>query len=120
VASTVAGCRAQYGVLPAEPGVQGPRGQAAWREFTPCLAFPAGMGTVVCSTSAVESVDARWRKSTRSRGRLPCGRAVLKVLYLAVRELVGPKACGISRVAAHWKGALDAFALFFEDRVGIR
>ncbi len=39
------------------------------------------------------------------------------MLYLAVRELIEPKARDINQVAAHWKSALNAFALFFEDRI---
>lgn len=91
--------------------------QAAWSEFTPYLAFPAEIRKVVYSTNMVESINARLRKTTRNRGHFPSEQAALKVLYLAVRELIEPKARDINHAAAHWKSALNAFALFFEDRI---
>ncbi|HET6353591.1 MAG TPA: IS256 family transposase [Streptomyces sp.] len=91
--------------------------QAAWSEFTPYLAFPAEIRKVVYSTNMVESINARLRKATRNRGHFPSEQAALKVLYLAVRELIEPKARDVNHVAAHWKSALNAFALFFEDRI---
>ncbi|MFE2580122.1 hypothetical protein [Streptomyces sp. NPDC059378] len=42
------------------------------------------------------------------------------MLHLAVRELIEPKARDINHVAAHWKSALYAFVLCFEDRISIR
>ncbi|MFF8947108.1 IS256 family transposase [Streptomyces sp. NPDC014864] len=91
--------------------------QAAWSEFTPYLAFPPEIRKVVYSTNMVESINARLRKTTRNRGHFPSEQAALKVLYLAVRELIEPKARDVNHVAAHWKSALNAFALFFEDRI---
>ncbi|WP_267883941.1 hypothetical protein [Kitasatospora aureofaciens] len=44
----------------------------------------------------------------------------MKVLYLAVREQISPRARDINHVAAHWKEALNQFSLFFEDRLSIR
>ncbi|MFJ8275412.1 transposase [Streptomyces sp. NPDC094154] len=91
--------------------------QAAWNEFTPYLAFPPEIRKVVYSTNLIESINARLRKSTRNRGHFPSEQAALKVLYLAVRELITPKARDVNHVAAHWKTALNQFSLFFEDRL---
>ncbi|CAM5729757.1 hypothetical protein SANTM175S_01858 [Streptomyces antimycoticus] len=41
---------------------------------------------------AIESINARLRKATRNRGHFPSEQAALKVLYLAVREQVTPRA----------------------------
>ncbi|MER6979928.1 transposase [Streptomyces carpinensis] len=68
------------------------------------------IGKVVYSTNLIESINARLRKTTRNRGHFPSEQAALKVLYLAVRELIIP-------IAAHWKKALNQFSLFFEDRL---
>jgi hypothetical protein len=43
-----------------------------------------------------------------------------KRLYLAVREQINPNARDANHVAAHWKEALNQFALFFEDRLSIQ
>ncbi|MGW5256662.1 IS256 family transposase [Streptomyces sp. NPDC004012] len=94
--------------------------QAAWSEFTPYLAFPPEIRKVVYSTNLIESINARLRKTTRNRGHFPSEQAALKVLYLAVRELITPKASDVNHVAAHWKKALNQFSLFFEDRLNTR
>jgi len=94
--------------------------QAAWSEFTPYLAFPPEIRKVVYSTNLIESINARLRKTTRNRGHFPSEQAALKVLYLAVRELINPKARDVNHVAAHWKKALNQFSLFFEDRLNAR
>jgi transposase-like protein len=94
--------------------------QAAWSEFTPYLAFPPEIRKVVYSTNLIESINARLRKTTRNRGHFPSEQAALKVLYLAVRELINPKARDVNHVAAHWKKALNQFSLFFEYRLNTR
>jgi putative transposase len=91
--------------------------RSAWSEFTPYLAFPPEIRKVVYSTNLIESINARLRKTTRNRGHLPSEQAALKVLYLAVRELITPKARDVNQVAPHWKKALNQFSLFFEDRL---
>ena len=94
--------------------------QAAWSEFTPCLAFPPEIRKVVYSTNLIESINARLRKATRNRGHFPSEQAALKVLYLAVREQITPRARDVNHVAAHWKKALNQFSLFFEDRLNTK
>src|SRR5688572_17758349 len=42
--------------------------EQAWPEFVPFLAFDAEIRTVVCSTNAIESVNARIRRPVRARG----------------------------------------------------
>ncbi|MFE2709384.1 IS256 family transposase [Streptomyces mirabilis] len=94
--------------------------QAAWSEFTPYLAFPPEIRKVVYSTNLIESINARLRKATRNRGHFPSEQAALKVLYLAVREQITPRARDVNHVAAHWKKALNQFSLFFEDRLNAK
>src|SRR6187551_3392534 len=43
----------------------------AWAEFVPFLAFDAEIRKVVCSTNAIESVNARIRRAVRARGHFP-------------------------------------------------
>ena len=42
---------------------------------------------VVCSTNAIESVNARIRRAVRARGHFPTEQAALKCVYLAVMSL---------------------------------
>ncbi|MGW5401543.1 hypothetical protein [Streptomyces sp. NPDC003952] len=43
-----------------------------------------------------------------------------KVLYLAIRELIEPKTRSKTHVAAHWKAALNAFSIYFQDRITLK
>jgi transposase-like protein len=43
----------------------------AWAEFVPFLAFDTEIRKVVCSTNAIESVNARIRRAVRARGHFP-------------------------------------------------
>jgi transposase-like protein len=93
--------------------------RAAWPEFIPYLAFPPEIRKVIYSTNMIESINARFRKVTRNRGHFPTEQAALKVLYLAVVELIEPKTRDRNHVPRHWKSALNAFCLYFEDRLTI-
>lgn len=56
----------------------------AWAEFVPFLGFDREIRRIVCTTNAIESVNARIRKAVRARGHFPNEQAALKCVYLAV------------------------------------
>lgn len=60
---------------------------SAWAEFVPFLAFDVEVRRVVCSTNAIESLNARIRRAVRARGHFPTEQAALKCLYLVTRSL---------------------------------
>jgi putative transposase len=88
----------------------------AWAEFVPFLQFDAEIRKVVCSTNAIESVNARIRKAVRARGHFPNEQAALKCIYLAVMSL-DPTGTGRKRWITRWKAALNAFEITFEGRL---
>ncbi|MCC8929050.1 MULTISPECIES: IS256 family transposase [Nocardiaceae] len=88
----------------------------AWSEFVPFLDYDAEIRRVICSTNAIESVNARYRRAVRARGHFPTEQAALKCLYLATRAL-DPTGKGKARWAMRWKPALNAFAITFEGRI---
>ena len=59
----------------------------AWSEFVPFLAFDVEIRKVICTTSAIESVNARIRKAVRARGYFPNETAALKCIYMALMSL---------------------------------
>ncbi len=91
-------------------------GNNAWAEFVPFLAFDAEIRKVVCSTNAIESVNARIRRAVRARGHFPNEQAALKCVYLAVMSL-DPTGQGRRRWTMRWKPALNAFEMTFEGRL---
>src|SRR3954452_953395 len=88
----------------------------AWAEFVPFLTFDTEIRKVVCSTNAIESVNARIRRAVRARGHFPNEQAALKCVYLAVMAL-DPTGVGRRRWTMRWKPALNAFDLAFEGRL---
>lgn len=88
----------------------------AWSEFVPFLDYDVEIRRVICSTNAIESVNARYRRAIRARGHFPTEQAALKCLYLATRSL-DPTGRGKARWAMRWKPALNAFAITFEGRI---
>jgi transposase-like protein len=88
----------------------------AWAEFVPFLSFDADIRKVVCSTNAIESVNARIRRAVRARGHFPNEQAALKCVYLAVMSL-DPTGTGRKRWITRWKSALNAFEITFEGRL---
>lgn len=88
----------------------------AWAEFVPFLDYDLEIRKVLCSTNAIESLNARFRRAVRARGHFPTEQAAMKTLYLVVRSL-DPKGIGQTRWTTRWKPALNAFAITFADRM---
>ncbi len=87
----------------------------AWEEFIPFLDYDVEIRSVICSTNAIESLNARYRRAVRARGHFPTEQAALKCLYLVTRSL-DPTGRGRARWTMRWKPALNAFAITFADR----
>jgi putative transposase len=88
----------------------------AWAEFVPFLSFDPEIRRIICSTNAIESVNARIRRAVRARGHFPNEQAALKCVYLAVMSL-DPTGTGRKRWATRWKAALNAFDMAFDGRL---
>jgi len=93
--------------------------QNAWSEFVPFLDYDVEIRKIICSTNAIESLNARYRRAVRVRGHFPNEQAALKCLYLTTRSL-DPTGNGKARWATRWKPALNAFAVTFEGRIPTR
>jgi putative transposase len=87
----------------------------AWNEFIPFLDYDVEIRKVICSTNAIESLNARYRRAVKARGHFPNEQAALKCLYLVTRSL-DPTGTGRTRWTMRWKPALNAFAITFGDR----
>lgn len=112
--------RERFGEFDAKWGKQYPAisklWENAWSEFIPFLDYDVEIRRVICSTNAIESLNARYRRAVRARGHFPNDTAALKCLYLVTRAL-DPTGRGRARWAMRWKPALNAFAIAFEGRI---
>jgi transposase-like protein len=80
----------------------------AWPEFIPFLDYDVEIRRVICSTNAIESLNARYRRAVRARGHFPTEQAAMKCLYLVTRSL-DPTGVGRTRWTMRWKPARNAF-----------
>jgi len=87
----------------------------AWEEFTPFLDYDIEIRRMICSTNAIESLNARYRRAIRARGHFPTEQAAMKCLYLVTRSL-DPTGTGRARWTMRWKPVINAFAITFGDR----
>ena len=82
----------------------------------PFLDFDVEIRTVIYSTNAIESLNARIRRAIKARGHFPTEQAALKCLYLAI-TILDPTGRGRQRWTNRWKPALNAFAITFDGRL---
>jgi putative transposase len=87
----------------------------AWGEFVPFLDYDIEIRRMICSTNAIESLNARYRRAVRARGHFPTEAAAMKCLYLVTRSL-DPTGTGATRWAMRWKPVVNAFSVTFGDR----
>ena len=73
----------------------------AWEEFIPFLDYDVEIRRVLCSTNAIESLNARYRRAIKARGHFPTEQAALKCLYLVTRSL-DPTGTSQARWAVRW------------------
>ena len=78
----------------------------AWPEFIPFLDYDVEIRKIICTTNAIESLNARYRRAVRARGHVPNDAAALKCLYLVTRAL-DPTGRGRARRVIRWKAALN-------------
>jgi putative transposase len=92
--------------------------EAAWQQVIPFFAFPPEVRTVIYTTNMIESINYRLRKVTKTRGHFPTDEALVKLLYLACRDMGRTHRAGQGgRSSYNWKAALNQFDLMFPGRL---
>ena len=61
--------------------------QNAWERFIPFLAFPPEVRKIIYTTNGIESLNYQLRKIIKNRGHFPNDDAVIKLLWLAIRDI---------------------------------
>ncbi len=84
-----------------------------WARVIPFFAHPPEIRRIIYTTNAIESLNMSLRKVTKSRSSFPNDEAVLKLLYLALRNIAKKWTTPIH----NWKAALNRFAIIYEDRL---
>ena len=86
-----------------------------WEQVIPFFAFHPDVRKVVYTTNAIESLHMQLRKVIKARGHFPTDEAALKLIWLALRNIIA-KWTGRRH---DWKGAMTQFALLYPERFTI-
>jgi len=108
----------------------------AWDRFIPFLEFPPEVRKIIYTTNAIESFNYQMRKIIKNRGHFPNDTAVIKLLWLAIRDIEDKRARQRAKeagkpaterrapgrliegaVTTGWKQALNALAIAYPDRI---
>jgi putative transposase len=108
----------------------------AWDRFIPFLAFPPELRRIIYTTNAIESLNFQLRKIIKNRGHFPTDDAVVKLLWLAIRDIEDKRARDRAKekglppnqrtapsklveggVVQGWRQALGALALAYPERL---
>ena len=84
-----------------------------WENLIPFLAYPEDIRKAIYTTNAIESMNMSLRKVTKNRGSFPNDEAVVKLMYLALRNISKKWTMPIR----DWGKALNQFAIIFDGRV---
>ncbi|GBL46976.1 mobile element protein [Sulfuriferula multivorans] len=87
--------------------------QRNWPRIIPFFDYPAEIRKVIYTTNAIESVNMSLRKVTKSRGSFPNDDALIKLYYLALRNISKKWTMPIQ----NWKAALNRFTIMFDERM---
>lgn len=87
--------------------------RANWARVIPFLAFPQEIRKVIYTTNAIESLNMSLRKIIKNRALFPNDDAVMKLLYLALRNASKRWTMPIR----DWRSAINQFAIIYGDRV---
>jgi putative transposase len=90
--------------------------ERTWPEMVPFLSFDREIRSLISTTNAVESLNARLRRAANASGHFPTETAALKRLYLAILCL-DPTGTARARWSNKWKAALNAFEITFDGRL---
>ncbi len=84
-----------------------------WLRIIPFFEYPPEIRKVIYTTNAIESLNMSLRKITKNRGSFPSDEALLKLFYLAIRNISKRWTMPIR----DWKAALNRFTIQFGDRL---
>lgn len=84
-----------------------------WERIIPLFSYPPDIRKAIYTTNAIESLNMSLRKVTKNRGSFPSDEAMLKLLFLALKNIEKKWTMPIR----DWKSALNQFTIIFEDRM---
>ena len=86
-----------------------------WERIIPLFSYPPQIRKATYTTNAIESLNMSLRKVTKNRGSFPNDEAMMKLLYLAMKNLSKKWTLPLR----DWKSAMNQFTILFEGRMPV-
>ena len=90
--------------------------QRNWEAIIPFFNYPEDIRKVIYTTNAIESLNRSLRKIIKNRGVFPNDDSLIKLLYLALKNISKKWTMPIR----DWKAALNRFSIEYEERLESR
>jgi putative transposase len=87
--------------------------QRNWEAIIPFFAYPEDIRKVIYTTNAIESLNSSLRKISKTRGVFPSDESLIKLFYLALKNISKKWTMPIR----NWKAALNRFVIEYQDRL---
>ncbi len=87
-----------------------------WTRLRPFFAYPPEIRRAIYTTNAIESLNNGLRKVTKNRGAFPSDEAAIKLLYMALRNIMKKWTMPIQ----NWLSALNQLSIIFEGRLSLK
>ena len=87
--------------------------KANWNELTAFLDFPLEIRKIIYTTNVIENLNGKIRKYTKNKMSFPTDEAVLKSVYLSIREASKSWTLPIR----NWGEIFNQFIIMFENRI---
>lgn len=84
-----------------------------WEELSQYFKYPADIRRIIYTTNTVEGFNRQLRKVTKAKGVFPSEEALLKMIYLAAKDIMKKWTSPLS----NWALTAQQLAIFFEDRM---
>ena len=86
-----------------------------WSRIIPFFSYSEDIRKVMYTTNAIESLNNSLRKVTKNRNSFPSDEAALKLLYMALKNIMKKWTMPVR----NWSQAIHQFSIHFEGRVNI-
>lgn len=84
-----------------------------WEDLTVFFEFPVDIRKIIYTTNLIENLNGKIRKYTKNKLFFPTDEAVMKSVYLAVREATKKWSIPVR----NWGVIIDQFLISYKDRV---
>ena len=89
--------------------------KANWMRLRTFWDFPAAIRKIIYTTNSIESLNFQLRKVTKNRGSFPNDDAAIKLLYMALKNIMRKWTMPVQ----NWANAINQLSIIFPERISV-